>query len=82
MQPAQLRSLSEDSEIGRLGGVPPAERVFMYLQVSGGLSTSSVLLSIGWGPFCRNGFWSPRHLARKSPPEQPPFPKILPCPTP
>jgi hypothetical protein len=34
MQIAQLRSLSEDSEIGRLGGVPPAERVFMYLQVS------------------------------------------------
>ena len=34
MQAAQLRSLSEDSEIGRLGGVPPAERVFMYLQVS------------------------------------------------
>lgn len=34
VQIAQLRSLSEDSEIGRLGGVPPAERVFMYLQVS------------------------------------------------
>ena len=39
-QIAQLRSLSEDSEIGRLGGVPPAERVFIYLQVSCNLSAS------------------------------------------
>jgi len=30
---AQLRSTSEDFELGRFGGVPPAERVFMYLQV-------------------------------------------------
>ena len=29
----QLRGPSQDSELGMTGGVPPAERVFMYLQV-------------------------------------------------
>ena len=26
--------LADDAELARLGGIPPAERVFMYLQVS------------------------------------------------
>ena len=29
----QLASLSQDTELSRLGGISPAERVFMYLQV-------------------------------------------------